>query len=121
MPARKKSVFKKSEKEVTKECVDLLKLKQIVHWRNNSLSGWLTSTNGGKRQFIKTGTKGLSDYSFLLNDGSGRTVMLEFKATGGKMSQDQIDFEKACSDRNVPYYCIDNVNDLVEILEIYGM
>lgn len=116
-----KNQFKKSEAQVTKECIDLLKVKQIVHWRNNVLNGYFSATRTGSRRYVRSGIAGLSDYCFLLNDGSGRTVYLEFKSSTGKQSQEQIDFEKSCTDRNVLYFVVSDVNDLLEILSMFGM
>ena len=113
--------FKKSEAQVTKECTDLLKVKQIVHWRNNVLDGKFQCYKEKKWRHVKNGIKGMGDWSFVLNDGSGRTVFLELKATGKKQSQDQKDFESDCVKRNVLYFCIDNVNDLLEILSMFDM
>jgi len=116
-----KQFAKKSEKQVTKECIDLLKVKQIIHWRNNVLDGKFRGSGEKNWRHVKNGVPGLSDWSFLLNDGSGRCVFLELKKTGGKQSQNQIDFQADCERRLIPYYCVDDVIDLKEILDIYGM
>jgi hypothetical protein len=121
MPARKKSPFKILEASVVKSCTDLLKIKRIIHWRNNVLNGEFRGAGETFWRHVVNGIKGLADWAFLLNDGSGRTVYLEIKKPGGVQSQNQKDFQADCDRRNVPYYCIDNVNDLIEILEIYGM
>lgn len=113
--------LKIKESQVVRVCIDLLKLKRIIHWRNNVLNGRFKGVGEQKTRHVINGTKGLADWAFLLNDNSGRTVYLEIKAPGKKQSQDQKDFQTDCDRRNVPYYCIDNVNDLIEILEIYGM
>ena len=121
MPTREKSPLKITENQVVRSCIDLLKIKRIIHWRNNVLDGKFQGYKEKKWRHVKNGTKGLADWAFLLNDGSGRTIYLEIKAPGKKQSQDQKDFQADSDRRNVPYYCIDDVNDLIEILEIYGM
>ena len=113
--------LKIKESQIVRSCTDLLKLKRIIHWRNNVLNGKFQGHGEKKWRHVINGTKGLADWAFLLNDGSGRTVYLEIKAPGKKQSQDQKDFQADCDRLGVPYYCIDDSADLVEILEIYGM
>lgn len=111
----------KSEAQVTKECVAIFRKKKIIHFRNNVLHGKFKGFKDKAWRIVKTGLKGISDWGFFLNDGSGRTVYLELKATGEDQSQDQKDFQADCDKRNIPYYAIDDPIDLMEILDIYGM
>lgn len=121
MPTRKKTTAKISEAQTVRYCTDELKRRHIIHWRNNVLDGKFRGVRDKSWRHVKNGTRGLSDWAFLLEDNSGNTVYLEIKKPGKKQSQDQKDFQADCDKRNVPYYCIDNVNDLIEILSIYNM
>ena len=111
------------EGPVSKACRKLLKDNHIPHWRNNVLFGLFKGFGAGKAmRAVQTGTKGMGDISFILTDGSGRTAYLETKRpVGGKQSQDQKDFEAMCIKWGCPYYMVSGVEDLIEILEIYGM
>jgi len=109
------------ESAVVKQCTDLLKAYGIIHWRNSVLHGYFRGFKKKKSYVVKTGVSGLADWSFLMTDGSGRTVYMETKKPKGKQRDSQIEFETECIKLNVPYILIDDVNDLIEYLKIYGM
>lgn len=111
--------IKQSESEVTRDCVELLRLNHIIHWRNQSGSGQFKNYKSPKSHHIRMGTPGLADWSVLLVDG--KTLYLELKKTGGKQSQDQIDFEADCIRLGVPYLVADCWQTLAEFLDTYGM
>lgn len=56
---------------------------------------------GGKPQFVRFGFKGCPDAFALLVDG--RTLWIETKAPGGKLSQEQLAFQETCRMRGVPH------------------
>ncbi len=107
------------ESQVVKQCTDLLKAYRIIHWKNHVLNGRFSGFGQKKSYVIQTGLKGLADMSVMLNDG--RILFVEYKSLKGGQSQDQKDFEKECNKRDIPYIVISDVNDLREILEIYGV
>ena len=110
------------ESVVSKACRKILRANRIPHWRNNVLTGLFRGFKEKVLRAVQTGTKGMGDISFVMTDGSGRTAYLETKRpVGGVQSQDQKDFEAMCIKWGIPYYMVSSVNDLEEILEIYGM
>ncbi len=110
------------ENSVSKACRKLLKDNHIPHWRNNVLVGLFRGFKEKALRAVHTGTKGMGDISFVLTDGSGRTVYLETKRpVGGEQSDDQKSFEAMCIKWGCPYFLVSSVEDLKEILEIYGM
>lgn len=44
-------------------------------------------------------------------------VMIELKKPGGKQSDNQIAFQKQCEADGIPYWLIDNIEDLVNKVE----
>ena len=113
--------MKVSEANVVRSCVDLLKIKRIIFWKNHVINGKIKGSGEKSFRHIITGTAGMGDLSFMLNDGSGRIAFIEFKSPTGKQSQVQIDFEKECIKRNVLYFVVRDPADLQEILEMFGM
>ena len=94
---------------------------RIPNWRCGVMTGQFRKDSKHKWYHVITGTAGLSDRQFPLDDGSGRTVYLEVKAPGKKQSQDQIDFEAMCVARNIPYFVAFSAYDVQDILELFGM
>jgi len=47
----------------------------------------------------------------------GRVIYLEIKKPGGKMSPHQIVFMMQCMEEDIPYWCIDDIAKLDELLE----
>lgn len=111
----------KAENIVQKDCQELLALNGIKHWRSQVLNGQARGYGEKRWRSFITGTKGLSDLTAIMNDGSGRTMYIETKAPGKKQSPGQKDFEANCNKNNVPYCCVDCWQDLAEFLDAYGI
>ena len=112
---------KKSETAISRICGGYLTDNGIPNWRCSVLTGQFRKSPKHKWYHIITGTAGLSDRQFLLDNGSGQTVYLEMKKPDGVQSDDQIAFESECVSRGVPYYIAKDLYDVQEILEIYDM
>lgn len=110
------------ESQTKKDCFELLHINGVKHWPVHSFHGNVKGYGDKRWRSMKTGCKGISDSQFLLSDGSGRTVYLEFKKLkGGRQSDDQKAFEADCIKLNVPYILVSHWMDLAEFLEVYGM
>jgi len=111
----------RSEATISNETGKYLTANGIPNWRQSVLNGQFRKSPKHKWYHIITGTPGLSDRAFLLDDGTGRTFYLEMKKPGGIQSEYQIAFESECIARGAPYGIAESPVDVQEILEIYGM
>jgi hypothetical protein len=76
-----------SETAIVKACLDTLQAYKVFSWRNNS--GALKTERGG---FIRFGAKGSPDIIAIYG---GQFIGIEVKASKGKQSKSQKDFQKA--------------------------
>lgn len=108
------------ENAVDREIIKFLNDNGIPNWRNQVIEGWYRPNKKVKEYWIKQGTDGLSDRSALLPDG--RTLYIEEKRKlGGKQEKTQIDFERECIKRNVPYVLARSAKDVSNYLKILFM
>ena len=100
------------EKDIQNACCEYLVLKKYYIHRANNIPIFNKSL-GIFRSMPKYAKKGFPDIVVLCEKG---TVYLEIKRPGGKLSEDQIVFQKVCQKFNIPYYMITSVDELVKIL-----
>lgn len=73
------------EAEVLRQCLDLLALRGVFHYRNNT--GAVTREDGGRKRFVRFGARGAPDIVAIV---FGRYVAIECKRPkGGRLSGDQ--------------------------------
>ena len=101
----KKQVIKEKESDIVRAVSEYLNYKGYFWWRNNS--GGMKATNG---HFIRFGAKGSPDI-FVLTKG-GVLISLECKTKIGKLSPDQLEWQRKCKELDAPYYIIRSVTDL---------
>lgn len=85
-------VNKDREQVLVRQCLDYLKLRGIVAWRQNS--GGVKIPYGDREQFVRFASiNGISDIIGVLRDG--RFLAIECKVAGKKPSPDQVTFLEA--------------------------
>lgn len=94
------------EREVLKACLDFLHLHGIFVWRQNQ--GAIPLKEGGYRRFV--GQRGVSDCLGILPGGTFLAV--EVKRPGGKMSQDQVEFQERVASLGGVACCVSSVGEL---------
>ena len=108
------------ENAVDKEIIKFLNDNRMVNWRNQVLKGWYRPKKTVKEYWIEQGTDGLADRAALLPDG--RTLYIEAKRkSGGRQEKTQIDFERECIKRNVPYVLVRSAKEVSDYLKILFM
>lgn len=104
MKKKKEKIYHPSEREIQKQIIDYLKSKQIFHWRNNV----------GRKHNLQFGLKGSGDIMGVTSNGIFFSI--ECKDYKGKMSLDQIMFERRVNQNNGIYILatsLDNVSDIL--------
>lgn len=96
------------EKELVNSCLELLTLKKIFHYRNNT-GAFSTSTGG----FYRFGTVGSSDIVAVIN---GKFVGIECKVSKNSQSENQKTFQKDLELAGGIYWLIRNIDDLINNL-----
>ena len=114
MSAAKLSKPKLRESEVLKACMDILEAHPKVElwWRQNT-----GSVKFGKR-FVKFSFKGAPDLMAVMKGGhqSGKFLSVECKATGKKMSGEQLEFWLAVNHAGGYAICVDDPQQLIDFL-----
>jgi hypothetical protein len=82
------SIRKPREQSLVKPCLDLLALRGVFAWRNNT--GSVVATSNGRRRFVRFSTLGASDILGVLP--SGRFITVELKSKTGKLTRAQRSF-----------------------------
>lgn len=100
------------ETDLVRACLELLALRGIMAWRNNS-SGVFDPVRKVFRTF--QGMKGTSDILGLMNT-SGRLIAVECKVGKNKPSPDQTAFLEAVRQRGGVAGVVYNLADLEELL-----
>ena len=101
---KKKKTYFPSEREIQKQIVDYLKSKNIFHWCNNV----------GRKHNLQFGLKGSGDIMGITSGGIFFSI--ECKDHKGKMSLDQILFEKKINDNSGIYILARSLDDVTDIL-----
>jgi len=78
-----------SETELVKACVELLKLRGALAWRQNTGAAALPG-RGGKKQFVRFGVKGCADILGVLP--GGRMLAVECKVGRNQATSEQAAF-----------------------------
>lgn len=108
-----------SEKQITEQCVDYLKLKHIPCWRMNT--GVVKHLNqDGTERYTKFGQKGFPDYLLAIPINNAFHIgFVEFKTRKGKLTPDQEEFKQYAQMQGMCYILCRSVEDLQEGLEAY--
>ena len=78
-----------NEKETQNQILEYLKLKGIMHWRQNS-GAMMVDAKGGGSRFISFGFKGISDILGCMPDG--KFFAIEVKSEKGRLTDSQKTF-----------------------------
>lgn len=95
------------EKDIQKDIIEYLEIKQIFHWRNNS--GAYKTEHGS---FIRFGSPGSPDI-FAIQDG--HTYGLEVKNEKGKLSDLQEAWKQGFEKAGCTYHIVRSLDDIVKI------
>jgi hypothetical protein len=109
------------ERDVLRQCLDLLKIRKIFHFRNNT--GGMSATHQGKERFIHFGVAGGSDILGVLPRHSrkpGVLIALECKRPGGRTTTLQEAFLANVEAAGGVAAVIDDVVKLDELLTDLG-
>lgn len=112
MGARVKAL-KPTESEVLRACLDYLRARGILAWRNNT--GAMSATYKGKTRFIRFSEPGIADILGVLP--GGRLLAVECKRPGGKLSELQAAFLARVRDAGGLAVCVDDVRFLERVVE----
>jgi hypothetical protein len=90
---------------------DYLALKKYFFWRNNTTPIY-NKELGCFRAMPKYSKNGVSDI-ILFKDG--KVWFLEVKASNGKLSESQLDFQKGCILNGINYEVVKSIDDVVAL------
>jgi hypothetical protein len=107
-----------TETALVKACLQLLQLRRIPAWRQNS--GCATFGAGGKRRFVRFAVEGCADILGVLPP-SGRLLAVEVKREGGKLTPAQVAFLDNVRDAGGLAVVAHGVDDLAEALRQAGL
>ncbi len=103
-----------TETDLVRQCLDLLKLRGVYAWRNNS--GAFVLGKGSGRRFFRAGAKGSADVIGVL-PGSGRFLAVECKVGSNQPTADQVAFLDAVRAAGGVAVVIRDVAELVALLD----
>lgn len=104
----------KKESQIQSEILKYLQSKGYFYWRNNNGAVYDAKMNngyGGYRAHV--GMKGVPD--IIMIGTKGQFIGIEVKTPKGKMSADQILFQRRCKRKGAKYYVATSVDDLKEV------
>ena len=101
------------ETELVKMCIELLRLKGCMAWRQNT--GVMRKTYRGKSRVVRFGTPGMSDILGVLP--GGRILAVECKVGTGKETLSQFAFQEAVRAIGGWAVVVRSVHQLVKSLE----
>lgn len=104
--------MKSTEKETQKACLQLLEMKRIFHYRQNS--GAFKAEHGS---FIRYGTPGAPDIVMVI---SGRYIGVEVKDIKGRQNENQKDFQQRLENAGGEYIIVKSIDDLINYLNQCG-
>jgi hypothetical protein len=100
-----------SEKDVQKEIMDWLAKNHEFFYRNNV--GAVVSEYNGKKRFTRFGYVGSPDV-ILIQQGSGKYIGIEVKATKGRQSDKQIEFQNRLEEAGGIYILAHSLDEFLE-------
>ena len=106
---------KPSEAAVLAACLELLRVRGVVHWRSNA-GGTYYERAGGGRRYVRFNTPGISDILCVLSPG-GRLLAVECKSATGKLTAEQTAFQEAVRREGGQAVVIRDVLELQAILD----
>lgn len=101
------------ESYVVKTCQEWLSLHGVFQWRNNT--GAMKTARGG---FIRFGEVGSPDI-LAIKSPAGQFVGIECKATGGKQSEHQKQFEERLKASGGEYILVHPENVIKKMEEVF--
>ena len=116
-----KGSIKPRESSIVAACLQLLALRGIFAWRNNT--GAVAASYKGKSRFIRYGHPGSADIFAVVK--GGRFLAVECKTPlgprggGTKQSEDQIEFQRRVFDAGGVYWVIRSGEELDRKLNAY--
>ena len=96
------------EGAVLRDCLALLRMMGIWHWRNNT--GAVSTPSGG---FIRFGAKGSADILALRN---GRFIAIECKSPKGKPTPEQSAWGQSVKANGGYWWCVSSAAELAAAL-----
>jgi hypothetical protein len=112
-------VKKPSESGLVKSCLDLLKLRGIWAWRENT-TGLLRTDSKGRKFWAAPKLKGKSDILGIVPP-HGRLLCIECKMPGEEPTPHQALFLAAVHDAGGLAFVVSDVADLKELLDENGL
>jgi len=108
---KKRGILKwnESEKDVLDACMQLLEVKGVFHYRNNT--GALKDRND---RLVRFGAVGSPDIVAIID---GKYVGIECKSTKGKQSENQMLFQYAVERAGGVYVLVHSVDELLSFLK----
>lgn len=100
------------EKDIQKACLDMLRLKKIFCWKNNTAGIYRKNTG----HYIPSQSVGSPDIFCVVK---GRIFGLEIKVRGGKQSDNQKDWQKVFEKSGGTYILIKGMEELDKLNEIW--
>jgi hypothetical protein len=113
-PAKGMPVKKPREQDLVNACLQLLKLRGVFAWRNNS--GAFVLGEGKGRRFFRAGLVGGSDILGVLHP-TGQLLAVEVKRPGGKPTPQQQAFLDAVRAAGGVAAVVRDVAELVALLD----
>lgn len=93
---------------------DYLALRKHLFWRQNTAPAVQKSEDGWKfRSMPKHSLRGVPD--IIVIDKTGHFVGLEVKRAKGKLSPDQLEFQRRCKENAAEYHVVRSIDDVKEI------
>jgi hypothetical protein len=106
------------EADVLRACLQLLRLRHVVHWRQNSAA--FSGTHKGRRRFFRTASlPGVSDIIFIAP--GGRFGACEVKRPGEKPTPAQQAFLELVRLAGGVSIVVDDVMQLARLLDELGV
>jgi len=104
------------EGAVVRACLDYLAIRQIVAWRSNTVGVYDKAREVYRPN---TGRNGVADILGCLP--GGRFLAIECKAGRGKLSADQVEFQRDIIRQGGLHIVAYRVEDVIEVLEAEGI
>lgn len=97
------------EKDIQKQIIDYLTIKNIFHWRNNTTGIYDPVRHTFRKN--KNVMNGIPDIICIIN---GQFVGIEVKSETGKQSPEQKKFEEMCVSKGGKYILARSVEDVMK-------
>jgi hypothetical protein len=100
------------ESDIVKDCLDLLTLRHIFHYRNNT-----GAVNVADSRFIRFGAVGSPDIICVID---GRFIGIEVKRPHGRVSSAQREWHKQCAMAGGIVAVVHSAEELLEVIDKYN-